>query len=79
MANQNNEADTRFEIRAGALVVATDGEVGRTDGVLVGPANTAGVLGVRNDLGTSEALSEAVRAAEHRGNRAAGPRRVGPA
>jgi sporulation protein YlmC with PRC-barrel domain len=37
MADQDSEADTRFEIRTGALVVATDGEVGRTDGVVVDP------------------------------------------
>jgi len=37
MLERDRSADTRFEIRTGALVVATDGEVGRTDGVVVDP------------------------------------------
>jgi sporulation protein YlmC with PRC-barrel domain len=37
MTDQHAAADTRFEIRTGALVVATDGEVGRTDGIVVDP------------------------------------------
>jgi sporulation protein YlmC with PRC-barrel domain len=37
MADQHAAADTRFEIRTGVLVVAMDGEVGRTDGVVVDP------------------------------------------
>ena len=37
MTEQNRAADTRFEIRTRALVVAADGEVGRIDGVIVSP------------------------------------------
>jgi hypothetical protein len=37
MAGQNSASDTRFEIRTRALVVASDGEVGRIDGVIVSP------------------------------------------
>ena len=37
MTDQNAAADTRFEIRTRALVVAADGEVGRIDGVIVSP------------------------------------------
>jgi hypothetical protein len=35
MTEQHPSADTRFEIRTGALAMARDGEVGRTDGVMV--------------------------------------------
>jgi hypothetical protein len=37
MADRQMADDTRFEIRTGALVRATDGEVGRIDGVIVNP------------------------------------------
>lgn len=37
MTDQDSTADTRFEIRTRALVVAPDGEVGRIDGVIVSP------------------------------------------
>ena len=41
MTDLNAAADTRFEIRTGAFVVATDGEVGRIDGVVVSPETGA--------------------------------------
>jgi hypothetical protein len=41
MTDQHAAADTRFEIRTGALVVAMDGEVGRIDGVVVSPETGA--------------------------------------
>lgn len=37
MTDRDAKADGRFEIRTGSLVVATDGEVGRVDGVVVSP------------------------------------------
>ena len=37
MTDWDAAANTRFEIRTGALVVAADGEVGRVDGVIASP------------------------------------------
>jgi sporulation protein YlmC with PRC-barrel domain len=57
MTDLNAKVDVRFEIRTGALVVATDGEVGRADGVIVSPDTGAvdglvvrAVLQVGHDL-----------------------------
>jgi sporulation protein YlmC with PRC-barrel domain len=73
MTDQHAAADTRFEIRTGALVVATDGEVGRTDGVVVDPETgevsglvVRAVLQLGNDLlipveAVSEATEDLVR------------------